>query len=107
MVIYRAGADNPIRSNFLQKHQSSVSLVICCKFLQLNDLVTVFPIQIHWRPCRKIGQGQPMVIIYIISIELDSPMVHAKFQDHQPLGSGEEDLLSFLPYMGVDHIYKL
>ena len=30
--------------------------------------------------------------------ELDSPMLHAKFQDHQPLGSGE-DFLRFLPFM--------
>ena len=28
-----------------------------------------------------------------------SPMLHAKFQDHRTFGSGEEDCLSFLPYM--------
>ena len=28
-------------------------------------------------------------------------MLHAKFQDHRPSGSGEEDFLSFLPYMGM------
>ena len=27
-------------------------------------------------------------------------MIHAKFQDHRTSGSGEEDFLSFLPYMG-------
>ena len=27
-------------------------------------------------------------------------MLHAKFQDHRPSGSGEEDFLRFLPYMG-------
>ena len=26
-------------------------------------------------------------------------MLHAKFQDHRTSGSGEEDFLSFLPYM--------
>ena len=28
-------------------------------------------------------------------------MLHAKFQDHRACGSGEEDFLVFLPYMGV------
>ena len=28
----------------LQKHKSSVNLVICCKFYPLNDFVTVLPI---------------------------------------------------------------
>ena len=43
-------------------------------------------------------------------------MLHAKFQDHRTSGSGEEDFLRFLPYMGMaailvicdlDHLYKL
>ena len=42
-------------------------------------------------PCHKIGQGQPRVIIYITFVELESPMLHAKFQDHRTSGSGEED----------------
>ena len=49
----------------------------------------------------KIGQGQPRVIIYISFVELESPMLHAKFQDHRTSGSGEEDFLRFLPYMGM------
>ena len=28
-------------------------------------------------------------------------MLHDKFQDHRPPGSGEEDFLRFLPYMGM------
>ena len=28
-------------------------------------------------------------------------MLHAKFQDHRISGSGEEDFLRFLPYMGM------
>ena len=28
-------------------------------------------------------------------------MLHAKFQDHRTSGSGEEDNLRFLPYMGM------
>ena len=39
-----AGADNPLESEFLYKHKPFVTLVICCKFLPLNDFLTVFPI---------------------------------------------------------------
>ena len=39
----------------------------------------------------KIGQGQPRVIIYINFEELESPMLHAKFQVHRTSVSGEED----------------
>ena len=35
----------------------------------------------------KIGQGQPSVIIYINLVELESPMLHVKFQDHWTSGS--------------------
>ena len=37
-----AGADNPLWSEFLYKHKPFVTLVICCKFLPLNDFLTVF-----------------------------------------------------------------
>ena len=50
---------------------------------------------------RKIGQGQPRVTIYINFVELESPMKPAKFQDHRAFGSGEEDFLRFLPYIGM------
>ena len=52
--------------------------------------------------CHRIGQGQPRVIIWIKLVVLEHPMLHTKFQDqdHQPFGSGEEDFLRFLPYMG-------
>ena len=38
-----------------------------------------------------------MVIIYIYIVDLESLMLHAKFQDPRPLASG----LRFLPYMGM------
>ena len=38
----------------------------------------------------KIGQGQPRVIIYIKFVELESPMLHVKFQNHRTSGSGED-----------------
>ena len=31
-------------------------------------------------------------------------MIHAKFQDHRTSGSGEEDFLRFLQYMGMPAI---
>ena len=40
----RAGADNPLGSEFLYKHKPFVTLVICCKFFPLNDFLTVFQI---------------------------------------------------------------
>ena len=42
-----------------------------------------------------------MVIIYINFVELESPILHAKFQDHRTSGSGEDDFLRFLAYMGM------
>ena len=36
--------------------------------------------------------GQPRVIIYINFVELDSPMLHAKLQDHRTLGTIDQDL---------------
>ena len=40
------------------------------------------------------------VTIYINFVELESPMLQAKFQDHRTSGSGEV-FLRFLPYMGM------
>ena len=31
-------------------------------------------------------------------------MLYAKFQDHRTFGSGEEEFLRFLPYMGMEAI---
>ena len=42
-------------------------------------------------PCHKIGQGHPKVMICINFVELLSLMLHAKFQNNRPSGSGEED----------------
>ena len=39
----RAGVDNLLGSEFLFQHKPFVMLVICCKFLPLNDFLTVFP----------------------------------------------------------------
>ena len=48
-----------------------------------------------------MGQGQPRVIICTTLVVLSYTMLHTKFQGHWPIGSGAEDLLRFLPYMGM------
>ena len=40
-----------------------------------------------------------MVIIYINFVELETLMLYAKFHDQRTSGSGEENILGFLPYM--------
>ena len=50
---------------------------------------------------RKIGQGHPRVIILPNFDGLESLMVNTKFRGNRPAGSGEEDFLVVLPYMGV------
>ena len=42
----------------------------------------------HWR---KLGQGQPRVIICINYDGLESPMIHSKFHGNLSTGSGGED----------------
>ena len=42
-----------------------------------------------------------MVIIFANLVVLEHPMMHTKFKGHRPVGSGEEDFLRFLPYMGM------
>ena len=37
----------------------------------------------------KIGQGHPMVMIYINFVGLYSQMLHVKFQNRRPSGSGD------------------
>ena len=44
----------------------------------------------NW-PCRKIGQGHPMVIIWSNYDGLESQMLHTKFRENWPAGSGEKN----------------
>ena len=36
-----------------------------------------------------------------MTLTFDTPMLHIKFQSHWSIGSGEEDFLRFLLYMGM------
>ena len=85
---------------------------------QKNKKFQLFTFKCPWNqnwPCRKIGQGQPRVMIYINFVALQTLMLHAKFQGNWPSGSGEEDFLWFehfwawLPSLScdLDHLYKL
>ena len=52
-------------------------------------------------PWRKMGQGQPRVIIWTTLVVLPYTMLHTKFQGHWSIDSGKKDFLRFLPYMGM------
>ena len=105
-----AGADNPLGSKVLYQHKPFVTLVICCKFLPLNDFLIFFSEGMHifpyksirkqiW-PCHKKGQGQPNVIIWTKFVGPKSQMPHTNPQGYWPFGSGE-DFKEFIPYMGM------
>ena len=44
------GADLPLGSFFFQNHKYSVHVPISIKFFRSNDILTIFPIQMHGRP---------------------------------------------------------
>ena len=52
-----------------------------------DRLKTVYPPKLRLRGV-QIGRGQPRFIIYINFVELESLMLHPKFQDHRTSGSG-------------------
>ena len=59
----------------------------------------LFPFKCLWKqnwPCRKIGQGQLRVIIYLNFVVLQTLRLHAKFQGYWPSGSWEVFLLKVL-----------
>ena len=69
----RAGADNLLGSNFFHKHKFSVHLHTPSKFPPFNSILLFFP----------------------YFVELHCLLLHAKFQNHRPSGSGEEDFQRF------------
>ena len=56
----------------------------CFTFFQYKSIMDQI-----W-PCRKIGQGQPKVIIWTYLVALEYPMLHIKFQGYRPFGSGDD-----------------
>ena len=86
----RAGADKPQGLKFSININLLSNLPIPSMFYPLNSILLFFPIQMHWRPCCKIGQGHPRVMIYINYDGPASPMLHNKFRGNRPTGSGED-----------------
>ena len=79
------GQNNPW--NQFLFHENSVHLPIYCTFCPSNDILTIFPIQMHGRPkltlplnMSRLSQGHDLYKLCL--------MLHAKFQNHRPSGSG-------------------
>ena len=78
-------------------HISSLSQLVSGHRLQnfwkINSFHFFLWISLYYQiwPCRKIGQGQPMVIIWTNYDGQESPMRHTKFLGNQSTGSGEKD----------------
>ena len=49
----------------------------------------------------KMDQGQHRVTIWRNLVVINQLTLHIKFQANQPSGSGEDDVLRLLPYMGI------
>ena len=89
----------------------NINILSICPFPAIFALQIIFnkfsPIKcmgdLCW-PCRKIGQGHPRVMIYTNFVELDCLMLHAKFQNHRPSRSGEEDLKVCANYSHGGHL---
>ena len=93
----REGADNPLGQKYFHKHTctSSVHLLTPSKFSAIEWHFPIFPHSNAWATlvdlATKKGQGHPRLMIHISFVELHSQMLHAKFQNHRPPGSEEED----------------
>ena len=80
---------------FFLKHKSSVQFCyLLGVFSPVNDFAKVFPIQMHRRPNLTLPSNRSRSnqghCLYKTLVELESPMLHTKFQDHRTLGSGED-----------------
>ena len=58
-------------------------------------------------PCRKIGQVHPRVMIYTNFVEHHCLMLHAKFQNLRPSGSGEENFKMSLLFIAMAVIFVM
>ena len=74
---------------------SNFEIIGCNSFRNCFSLAHVLTPKWSWR---KIGQGQPSVIISRILVILAYRMLHIKFQVHRSLGSGEECFFIFTIY---------
>ena len=68
--------------------QDFMHVFVTCKFASLKDQINSNLEPDDQWSCKRspdidMGLGQPRVIIHINFVELESPMVNAKFQDHR------------------------
>ena len=54
------------------------------------------------RPCNKLDEGQPKVMIYTNYDGSESLMLHTKLHFYWYIGSREEDFFRFLQYNGYE-----
>ena len=80
----------------LQERISSITFL--CSYSKVNQRANG-PVNAHLisgptvsTKTSKIGQGKPRVIIYINFVELESPMLRAKFPDHRTSGSEKTEI---------------
>ena len=79
-----------------------VKHIFCPALKIVENKRTNGPVNAHLRTgIYKIGQGHPKVMIYINFVELLSLMLLAKFQNHRPSGTGEEDFKGFLLFIAM------
>ena len=81
-------------------HSTSLTHLAECKKKKIHFLPYKSLCNQIWPWC-KTGQGQSKVIIWTTLVVLTWTNQYTKFQGHRSIGSGEEDILRFLPYMGM------
>ena len=97
------GQTTPWGSEFLCKHIPHVTLVICCKFLPLNDFLTDFPHN------KAYGTKFDLAVKYVVNLgsSFEQTMMGLSPQCYIPSHKVTGPLVlekifeGFLPYMGV------
>ena len=83
------------RFNISHKHDFDFNKQTFQDFSHINALGINFDFG------RKVGHGQPRIIIYAILVGPTTTMLHTKSQGQWPSGSGGECFKGVLPYMGM------
>ena len=104
MVIYMyITPEQPLEAISFLNHKK-VHLPIYCKFCP-NNFPRFKCVGNLSLPCCKKCQCYPRVMIYTNFVELNCLMLHAKFQNYRPSGSGGEDSYMFFAiYSHCSHL---
>ena len=87
---------------------SHIFIILCnfrsqaAKVLKINSFHFFLQKSLSYQiwPCRKIGQGQPRIIIWTNYDKQESSMLHTKFHGNRSTGSREEDFWRVLTIYG-------